>query len=241
MKIQFISDTHEYDFYSLNPNADLIIHGGDAGNSIENLLTFHERTLDLGISSLVVPGNHDYGSSSIEEVISIFKEKGINYLDENTTYVQDGITFVGGTLFTNFRRNTLEEWEHDDCKNNFRHIGDYRFIAYKGKLITPEDYVTLFNQQYNHINSFRNKENVVVVTHFPPLPSCSSPLFDPTPLRSSYFTNDLDIKGFSTWLFGHTHYNINTEEDGCRLISNAYGYPSESLGIDYNPDLLIEI
>ena len=40
MKIQLVTDTHGYNYIQINPEADLIIHAGDAGNGIQDLLEF---------------------------------------------------------------------------------------------------------------------------------------------------------------------------------------------------------
>jgi len=241
MKIQLVTDTHGYNYVSINPEADLVIHAGDAGNGLESLILFAKQVKELNKPVLIIPGNHDLWNSDVLEVKQIFNDLGINYLDHDTIYEQDGITFVGGTLFSNFRQNVVDPWIHDQIKENFSCITDFRAIALNNKAITPADYVTLFNKTLNNINKYRGQEDVVVVTHFPPNPECSHPIFSREDLPSGYFTNNIDITGFKLWLFGHTHFNMDQEIQGCRLISNAYGYPGELLGNSYNPDLLIEV
>lgn len=241
MKIQLVTDTHGYNYIQINPEADLIIHAGDAGNGIQDLLEFSFLVKAEQKPLLVVPGNHDLWHQDLNDLKELFKSLDINFLDSETVYEQDGFTFVGGTLFSNFRQNVVEPWEHDKIKENFSQFTDFRCIALDGKAVTPSDYVTLFNKTLNNINQYRGKDNVVVVTHFPPSPECSHPIYPREDLPSGYFTNNIDITGFKLWLFGHTHFNMDQTIQGCRVVSNAYGYPGELLGNDYNPSLLIEV
>lgn len=242
MKIQFLSDTHDCQYYHINPEADLVIHGGDASDGMEELVSFAKLCKDSGKECLIVPGNHDLWYNDIEEAYQLLDEHGINYLKEDKPFIYKGITFVGGTLFTNFRSNVLEDWEVDTVKNAFRGFPDFRFIVYNENRITPEDYITLFNKQYNYINQYRHRDDVVVVTHFPPSPLCSHPSYLKDPKYSGYFTNDLNLSGFKYWLWSHTHYNTHITVDGCQLISNAYGYHRELLGEEaYNSNLLIDV
>lgn len=243
MKIQFLSDTHDFTGYEINQDADIVIHGGDAGNSgAKSLLLFSERCKDLGKDFLVVPGNHDLYHHNIQDVYEYFDKYNINYLNHDKVYIKDGITFVGGTLFSNFRSNRVEPHIADKYKLACHFFADFRTIYYDGCIITQEDYVTLFNKTYNNINNYRGKEDVVVVTHFPPSPKGVHPKYAETAdSLSGYFSNDLDLTGFSTWLFGHTHYNTDTLIDGCRFVSNAVGHLGEDLGNEYNPTLLIEV
>lgn len=242
MKIQFMSDTHDCMYYHINPDADLVIHGGDASDGMEELIVFVNLCKSLDKEVLIVPGNHDLWYQDISLVYKRLDDHGINYLKEDKPFIYKGVTFVGGTLFTNFRSNVLEDWEVDVVKDSFRGFPDFRFIANEGKTLTPNDYITLFNKQYNHINQYRHQDNVVVVTHFPPSPLCSHPAYLKDPKRSGYFTNDLNLDGFNYWFWSHTHYNTQITVDGCQLISNAYGYHKELIGDEaYQPNLLIEV
>lgn len=241
MKIQFLSDTHGYSYFNLNPEADLIVHGGDADDGIKGLLEFANSCEKENRPYLIVPGNHDYWTHNIEDIYKYFNENNIPYLSPDKIYEQDGITFVGGTLFSNFRSNRVDAWDTDKFKESCRSFRDFSKIYSDNTLVKPSDFITMFNQTFNNIIKYRDKDNVVVITHFPPKPDCSHPIFDREASNSAYFTNDVDIAGFKTWLFAHTHYNIDETIQGCRLVSNALGYPGEILGAAYNNSLLIEV
>ncbi|MHB8167383.1 MAG: hypothetical protein ACYDDT_11540, partial [Sulfuricella sp.] len=84
----------------------------------------------------------------------------------------------------------------------------------------------------------------VVVTHFSPHRGCVAAQFDGKPL-TPYFTVDLaplmQKYQIALWTFGHTHHNVDfLAGNGCRVISNQLGYPSER-NRDFRDDLLIEV
>lgn len=241
MQIQFLSDTHGYNYFNISSEADVVVHGGDADDGPECLLEFIKQCKELNKPPIITPGNHDYWHHNIEDVIELLRSCGGYVLDDQNNFELNGYTFVGGTLFSNFRQNTKDSWVVDQYREACSRLGDFYKIYSQDDSVTPEVYTTLFNKTLNNINKFRHKDNVIVVSHFPPKPLCASPLFDAESNISAYFTNDIDLSGFKTWLFGHTHYNIDQVVQGCRLISNALGYPHELSGNPFQNSLLIEV
>lgn len=253
MKLQLLSDTHGYD-YDLSEEADVIVHAGDFSNSIKGMIQFANRCKEMGKDFVFTLGNHDYYTTDIYSTFNFLKTYYPNnaLLFDNSIVIK-GKTFVGGTLFTNFRANRIqyddpiafdankkkaEEWVYDFSAVQ---IGDGK----KGlRTVTGSDYHTLFNLYYNNIQKFKNKKDVIVVTHFPPHLACLDPYWGTHPTASSlnpYFINDLDVKGFKTWLSGHTHTAVDTIVDGCRLVINPKGYPDEHDMNGYQPKLILEV
>jgi hypothetical protein len=76
----------------------------------------------------------------------------------------------------------------------------------------------------------------VVVSHFAPTRMSISPLFQSSPINSS-FVSDLEdrIKGWqpALWLHGHTHGSFDYQVGNTRVICNARGYAKD--GINENP------
>ena len=148
-------------------------------------------------------------------------------------------------MFSNFRYNAYSTAYKDqvDYNKHFAEQGIYDFIAIRSdvnKFITADEYVTMFNKTYDNINKYKNQDNVIVVTHFPPSVACMDPQYEGSPLNP-YFINDLNVTGFKHWLSGHTHTAVDTVENGCRLVINPKGYPLEHDVNGYRPNLIIEV
>lgn len=227
MKIQLISDTHGYD-YEIDKDADVIVHAGDFSNSYSGILAFHQRCKDLNKEYIAVLGNHDYYRVVLDNFQDSLISQGIKLLTQNNSIEINGYTFVGGTLFTNFRHNRIGDCIQFDTNKKLAEdcVYDFLQIGYKEKLVGTNDYVTFFNTYYNNINKYRNKDNVIVVTHFPPHVDCTAPAYLKSDLNP-YFINDLDLQGFKLWLCGHIHHFVDIERDGCRIVSNPLGYLKE--------------
>ena len=263
-----MSDTHSSP-YTINLDADIIVAAGDLSNGVKGVFDFVKKCQEAKKDYVLVLGNHDFVGASIQEVYNILDENGVNYLKEGKEFWYKGYCFIGGTLFTNFRANVDTKKQVKKHKQfAFDNVFDFQSIYKNGMneqrfflscimaghnakpssdgfYVTPDDYVELFNKQWNWIQQYRNKNNVIVVTHFPPHLACLDPYWSVHPTASSlnpYFINDLNIKGFKLWLTAHTHTCLDTVADGCRLVVNALGYPAEQIeGNGFTPDKIIEL
>ena len=253
MKIQLLSDTHGFD-YDIAEEADVVVHAGDFSNSLRGMVDFADYCKEINKDFIFVLGNHDYYDSNVEDVNdylrSVYPNNALLY--DNSIKIKNK-TFVGGTLFTNFRANKVQYDDPQQFDLN-KQIGEewvYDFSKVlvhdknkKNRVVKADDYVTLFNKYYNNIQKYKNKKDVVVVTHFPPSLACLDPYWGNHPEASKlnpYFINDIDVKGFDLWLCGHTHTAVDTVADGCRLVINPLGYPQEHDKNGYVKDLIIEV
>lgn len=244
MKLQVISDTHTYD-YDIHPEADVIVHAGDFSNNLRGCLDFVDICKSKNKEYVFCLGNHDYYGSVLNDVIAYMKSHHLNFLHWDNSIEINGYTFVGGTLFSNFRENTypFEEQGQVAYNKHFAQHGIYDFISIRSNVntfITADEYTTMFNKTLNNINKYKNQENVIVVTHFPPSVACMDPQYEGSPLNP-YFINSVDVKGFKHWISGHTHTAVDTVEDGCRLVINPLGYPLEHGVNGYRPNLIVEV
>lgn len=244
MKIQLLSDTHTFE-YDIAEEADVVVHAGDFSNNLNGCLEFAEYCKAEGKDYVFCLGNHDYYGSVLKDVVPYLKSLGLNVLHWDNSVEIKGYTFVGGTLFTNFRHNNYYEFEMNQFELNKQYAqnGIYDFIAIRsevGKFITTDEYVTMFNQTYNNINKYRNKEKVVVVTHFPPHIECQDPAYNGSPLNP-YFINNINVKGFKHWLCGHTHTAMDLVVDDCRIVVNPLGYPGEHDRNGFQPILILDV
>lgn len=248
VKIQVLSDTHGFD-YKFSKEAELIVHAGDFSNSLKGCIEFVKKCKKEGKEHIFVLGNHDYYNSDIVNIIDFFKQNsGYNLLNYDNSIKIGEYTFVGGTLFTNFRSNRLlydDPLQYTVNKQVARHgIYDFLTVQYRNRTVLPDDYVTLFNMYYNNIMKYKKENKVIVVTHFPPHLACLDPYWGVHPTGKQlnpYFINDLDVKGFKLWISGHTHTAVDTTVDGCRLIVNPLGYPDEHDQNGYDKNLILDL
>lgn len=263
MNLQILSDLHESP-YTLNPLADLIVSAGDFSNGLRGVFNFVQHCESLNKDYVITLGNHDFYNLSIQETYDILDANNINYLKEGKEYHYKGYCFVGGTLFSNFRANVDSKKQVKQHKIlASKNIADFYTIYKKnmneqryrlslimqgqqkeGFKITPDEYVKLFNKQWNWIQQYKDKPNTIVVTHFPPHLVCLDTYWSNHPTASSlnpYFVNDLDIKGFKLWVAGHVHTALDKEIDGCRIVVNPLGYPSEHGVNGFIMDKIIEL
>lgn len=248
-KLQIISDTHTQD-YELNADADLIVHLGDFSNGrSEYIDEFVNKCKDINKPYVFVLGNHDFYHRYIEDVYKELDDKGYNYLTTGKEFKFQDKTFVGGTLWSNFRASKVQNTKPIQFDKNKEYakacVNDFNYIYYKNRLITPEDYITLFNEDYNWINKYRGRDDVVVMTHFPANICCLDPYWGNHPtgqFLNPYFINDLDCTGFPLILSGHTHTAIDKVVDGTRFIINPFGHFMERIkGNGYRENLLIKV
>lgn len=247
MKIQLLSDTHE-DLKRFKPSSevDLIIHAGDFSkslhNSIEHIINFVDICEEYNKDYVIVLGNHDYyGFVYRDEVIKTLDDLKINYLVVGKEFKFKGWTFIGDTLFSEFN---LPNYDNEFLINNAKYyLSDFHYIGYNStSLVTPQDYISEFYKQYKWINSFRNKENIFVITHFVPSVQLIHEQYEQSPLNP-YFVNNLNLKGFSHWACGHSHQTIRNVIDGCNVYMNAYGY-TDNINWEcpeFNENYIIEI
>ncbi|MDM1328932.1 metallophosphoesterase family protein [Acinetobacter indicus] len=249
MKLQILSDTHNSE-YHLSNKADVIIHAGDFSNRLSGVIDFTESCKRLNKNFIFVLGNHDYYGSNYNQVIDFLKDNfPQNALTDNNYIRIQNKTFVGGTLFTNFRTNSplttpsmLENYKKDAEQS----IYDFYQIMIDNdhRTITANDYIELFKKYHENIMKFKDQDNVIVITHFPPHLACLDPYWGTHPVASAlnpYFINDLDVKGFKLWVSGHTHTSVDTVVDGCRLVINPLGYPPEQGKNGFRENLIIEV
>lgn len=208
---------------------DVVVINGDSCNGDRRCLTWLNKQFDCPV--IFTLGNHDYYNNDIADMQSWAIGSSLIVLTDSTTYTYKGYTFVGGTGWSAFDLYAKEPWDVDKAKlEAHANISDFICTSYKGRLVTPSDYVTLHNKEWNHIQSFKGKENVIVVTHFPMHRGCLDPFYDrpETSAINPYFINHKDTSGFKLMLSGHTHkcYDF-VDENGCRHVNNAYGYKSE--------------
>ena len=102
MKLHILSDTHGQTV-TPHPDADLIVHAGDFGNGRRGAEAFQAACAAAGKPCVFVLGNHDFYGEHLDELSRELIAANAPLLTANRPLKFGGYTFVGGTLFSNFR------------------------------------------------------------------------------------------------------------------------------------------
>ena len=234
MKIRLLSDIHQ-EFYHdkklyKSQGEDVLVLAGDINVGAASVCNALERFANEAKHVVYVTGNHEYYRRSISEVddaISVFTRDipNISFLNPGSVVI-DGVAFIGANLWTNFRKDYIAK---QACSRN---ISDFSVIKH-----FSTDYAA--NLHTEHIKYIRDAYSLygpamkkVIVTHFLPAVECISEQYRDKPgevdLLNYYFANDYgqeiaDMQN-TTWLFGHTHDNVDIKLGDTRCIANPYGY-----------------
>ena len=188
---------------------------------------------------------YDFYGENIDDLPRELIAAGAPLLAENRSLEFVGYTFVGGTLWSNFRQYCAGKKQFRENVALARNsIADFFYIAAgtppRERRAEPEDYIERFNTQLGFIEQFRHRARTIVLTHFPPHLACIAPPYADSPLNP-YFINQIDVAGFGYWIAGHTHQAVDTVQNGCRIIINPLGYPNEYGANGYRDGFLLEL
>ncbi len=154
MKLHILSDTHGQTV-TPHPDADLIIHAGDFGNGRHGAEAFQAACAAAGKHCVFVLGNHDFYGEHLDELPRELIAANAPLLTANRPLKFGGYTFVGGTLFSNFRLPWANKKQfRENLALACRNIANFFYIA-AGKApherrAEPEDYIIeRFDAQLN--------------------------------------------------------------------------------------------
>lgn len=128
-------------------------------------------------------------------------------------------------------------------------MNDFRQIKFDGKLLQVEE----FNRMHETCIDFIRKSvdestasHIVVVTHHLPTFEVVTTRHRNSVLNSAFASEYGDWIARSridTWIFGHSHSNIDTEIGGTRIICNQMGYvfANEHLVNGFDSEKYVEI
>ncbi len=254
MKIALYSDLH-LELASWHPPAldvDVVILAGDIGSHTHGI-RWAARTFRTTSAVLYLPGNHEFYGAHVHGLRSEMRRTaarlGVNFLDNDVVEIS-GVRFLGTTLWSDFRLYEDEERIVHGLHEARYAISDYSCIRKSGGFIEPRDTVVMHRNARAWLEQELAKPfagKTVVITHFAPHRRCVAPEYEGEVL-TPYFVVDMApvmrAHRIDLWSFGHTHYNVDVEvENGCRLVSNQRGYPSEwrSRHNGFRPELIIEL
>lgn len=198
---------------------------------------------------MFVAGNHEFYGGSIVEDIRAAKLEDVYprlHFLENGKVEIDGVLFVGGTLWSDFRifsRNPEVAMSYARSgMNDFKHI---KLTKRPYRKFLPIDAYRKHQETRQYLAAElckRATQTTVVVTHHAPSPrSISAPFrFDPL---SGCYASDLEDLILETqpslWVHGHVHHRNDYVLGATRVISNPRGYPGEASQFD--PQFFVEV
>jgi predicted phosphodiesterase len=227
MKIRLLSDVH-HEFYTdkslySNKGEDVLVIAGDLDVGHTRCWSALKSFADQVKHVVYVPGNHEYYHHSMVEFDSYMRRfsanTNIHFLNPGCVTLE-GVTFIGAALWTNFGDNKFNQVVCTQRINDFRIIkgfsGDVCSALYR-------DHSTYIKQQYEAVSGTK-----VIVTHFLPDHACIAPEYRGPDVLNHYFANNLgswisELQN-TTWLFGHTHSNVDIKIGDTPVIANPYGY-----------------
>lgn len=255
MKIWIASDLHLEFGEPFNPippaGADIMVCAGDilTKGICPSIKWLAEKFAPL-IPVVFVSGNHEFYGGSMVENIPDARELAAQYPNfhflENDKVDIDGVRFIGGSLWTDFRlrgRDPALAMAHaDHGMNDFRRIKFAKLPYRKFKPIhsyrkhqETRDFIA------SELRACRGGK-AVVVTHHAPSAQSIAPEFRDDPLCPCY-ASDLDALIGETqptlWVHGHVHNANDYLIERTRIISNPRGYPGERTSFD--PGFTVEI
>lgn len=251
--------------YEFNFDSDFVINCGDTAGSWVDADQWISTFINKGV---FVVGNHMGYSYPYPELGILHpknsRNKQIQLLgaayahDDNVTILTSrreplkkfgNVFFIGATLNSNFElygEDSAKECEAlaGNCINDFKRC--YKaHIAQRVLPYTTTDHLYTFKTDFKflkmHLSRLHKSSQVVVVTHYAPLPYSIADEYKGD-LLNAYFTNDLTalfdrFPNIRLWCHGHTHAKLDyiyrrLDKKGnwaeTRVVCNPFGYYNEN-------------
>lgn len=188
---------------------------------------------------LYIPGNHEYYRGKIDTVDDIIRGSlkflpNVHFMN-NGKWEKDGITFLGGTLWTDMNRsNPLTEQYISNAMNDFRLIDWKNYHGLGWKKFLPHDAAGLHRNTLKYFDkASAGLDNVVIMSHHAPSFRSVHPKYhNDTQINYGYYSNldefILDRPQIKLWTHGHMHSSFDYNIGDTRIVCNPRGYNDEN-------------
>jgi len=282
VNIQLLSDLHLESNPHFRaqpvPGADLLVLAGDIGSyQPGSLLTGGLDDGDFGLSRFsplsvaqggagwptpvfFIPGNHEYDGLDFDATHTRLRQTcerlGMVWLEQQTV-LQQGVRFLGSTLWSDFDALSADETRSGGMtlgeqlkarEKAFRAANFYlrKNHAFQGGQPMLADAVRergLTSQAWLR-QALAQPFNgpTVVVTHFAPSLLSADPRYGLAP-GTAGFCNALDelLGQAQLWLHGHLHCPSDYVKNGCRVVANPLGYARKNEQLYFKPQSCITV
>lgn len=261
MKIHLLSDLHfEFDpkmmeGYTPPADANVVILAGDIAPGVSGV-KWAADTFRL-TPTLYLAGNHEfygggrYFSKGYRKLRKAAEGTNVIFL-QNDTVVIDGVRFMGTTLWSDmalYGNQPLMMIQAQGMMNDFNRIMSEppQGMNWSNKPLMPIEVVHEFQIAMEFLTNELNKEHdgpTVVVTHHAPSEQSCIPEFagDPAnPLYASNLERFIDVMKPVLWVHGHTHTSSDYMIGETRIVVNPRGYHGDSVNVNFDPSLILEV
>jgi UDP-2,3-diacylglucosamine pyrophosphatase LpxH len=254
MKIALASDIHlEFGPIVLDntEGADVLVLAGDICQAVDvnnettmgrTCRTFFRQVSDRFPRVIYIMGNHehyqgDYARSR-ERLAAMLADLGsdnVHLLEKDTVTIED-VTFIGGTLWTDFNReDSLCMWNAGQSMNDYRVCRNsgrgYSGGGYASRL-QPEDTLKDHQTMLDYIDIVvgeKPDQQFVVVGHHAPCSASVAEQYRADTLMNGNFYSDLtefimNRPQIKLWVHGHMHNNSDYMIGTTRVACNPRGY-----------------
>jgi len=193
---------------------------------------------------LLVPGNHEFYSNSD---VTARGDSWQWMIRENVGYYYNKVVRIDDTdlILTTLWSRIPEP----DMYLVQRGMNDFRQIMYDGHRFTPDD----FNLEHGKCLSFLKRaveestaKHIVVITHHLPTLLVVAAQHQGSDLNGAFATelgNYIANSRIDTWIYGHSHTNIDTTIGNTQIVCNQLGYIfyNEHLTNGFEPNKVIKL
>lgn len=183
---------------------------------------------------IYVGGNHEHYHGDFAKTFGRLNEH-LSYLTnlhilDKMTYVLDDVTFIGGTLWTDFNNeDPLTLLSIKEMMNDFQCVKNSNNS--KGRF-TPFDALSDHKSMLQFINDTvdnRPDDKFVVVGHHQPSKKSTKPMYENDVLVNGAYSSNLDQfiidrPQIKIWTGGHTHHDFDYMIGSTRILCRPRGY-----------------
>ncbi len=238
-RVLILSDLHVEiaPFEPAPVQADVVVLAGDIHNGTQAV---HWARAAFPHHPIVqIAGNHESWDACLERCIDALREAAlrcdVDFL-EHDAVVQEGIEFLGCTLWSDYRVFEVPGRPHrmsaeQAMAHNRARVLDFAHVRTAGgeRLLEPEDCVAMNSRSRAWLTGALGAPRIaprVVVTHFLPSWRSVSSAFAGSVTNAAY-VNDADalVAQADLWVHGHTHSSHAYAIGRCEVRCNPRGYP----------------
>jgi predicted phosphodiesterase len=248
MRLHVLCDLHlEFGPAKITPtDADVVVLAGDIHLGREGRKWARAQFPAKPV--VYVLGNHEFYRHSLPELTESLKRETDGsqiFVLENSAVEIDGYTFLGCTLWTDFK---LSPDPVTAMQLAEQMMSDYSIIRFnpENRALRARDTARLHSESVAWLRIALAKSDpsrTIVVTHHAPSRRSEAPYHAKSPLNPAFASNLdslIEKSGVPLWVHGHTHYNVDYQIGSTRVLANQRGYPDEACK-GFDSALIVEV